>query len=152
MAKQRSDTQTLSLFDWEPPKVSVNLPEEMTRGGTIDTQIARAISHALAESGLSREETATAMSDYLGQEVTKNMIDAYASQARETHKITLERFIALIEVTKNIGLAGFVAQFFGHIVVPTKYGELIDLHYTEEKLEELEQKRLMLRTKWRAKR
>ncbi len=153
MAKQYHDKHTLDLFnDWTPPKYAAELPEETTRGGTLDTQIARAISHALSQSNMSREELAKAMSDYLGVEVTRNMLDAYSSQARTDHKITLERFIALIEVTQNIGLTGFVAGFFGHIVVPSKYRELIDLHYIQEKRDELEARERAIALKWGVKR
>ena len=106
MARKASNPAQMDLFtDWTPPKYAAELPAETTRGGTLDTQIARAISHALSESDMSREEVAKGMSDYLGAEVTRNMLDAYSSQARSEHKITLERFIALIEVTRNVGLS-----------------------------------------------
>ncbi len=143
MAKRR-DTQTLDLFrDYEPPEV--RLDPEITRGGTLDVKIARAISHAMRESDKSRDRIACEMSDYLGgQNVTLNMLDCYASPARRDHKITLERFIALVEVLGCHNLLGFVADFSDYIVVPARYGEIIHLWETEEALAQLENRRAAL--------
>lgn len=147
---KRRDTLTLDLFrDWEPPKVAVSLPAGTVRGGTLATQIARAVSHALSECDQSRYEIAKAMSEYLGQDVSKNMLDAYASQARGEHKITLERLIALIEVTKQYGLLGFIAKNFDLIVVPKKYSDLIDLHFIDEQMKFLEQRKNAGLARWK---
>lgn len=138
----KRDPFTPDMFtDWQPPEVSVGLPPETARGGTLRTQIARAVSHALKASDMDRTEVAQAMTDYLGEQVTRNMLDAYASQAREGHRITLERFIALIEVTGQTGLIGFVARAFGLIVVPRRYRDLIELRFIEEQLKRLEQRK-----------
>ncbi|WP_170328536.1 hypothetical protein [Ruegeria arenilitoris] len=126
MSRHR-DPNTLDMFsDWQLPQVYVTLPPEVATGGNLSSQIARAVSRALKASDLSREQIADAMSEYLGEEFSKNMLDVYASEARESHRITLERFVALIHVTNQHGLLGFVAEQFGLVVVPERYSDLIE--------------------------
>lgn len=133
-----------------PADVVAMLPGGGPRGGTVGGQIARAISQALDACGLSREEVAARMSEILGATVSKNMLDAYASQARsETHRITVERLIALIHATGQVGLVGFLAEAFGLIAVPERYGELIELHHVEEELAALEARRDRLGARWK---
>lgn len=147
----KRDPFTLDMFtDWEPPEVAVGLPEAAARGGVLSSRIARAVSHALKATALSRDEVAQGMSEYLGESVTKNMLDAYASQARTDHRITLERFMALIEVTGKQGLIGFVAEEFGLIAVPARYRDLIELHFIEEQQKRLEQRKSASLARWRA--
>jgi len=66
------------------------------------------------------------------------MLDSYASQARRDHKITLERFIALVEATGCVSALGFIAETFDHVVVPRQYGAVIRKHQLREAKEKLE--------------
>lgn len=151
MAKR--DRLTPDLFrDWQPPEVAARLDGPAPQGGTLRSRISRAVSQALTASGMTRDEVAAGMSDYLGEDISKNMLDAYASQAREGHTITLERFVALVEVTGQTGLLGFVADAFGLVVVPAKYAELIELHFIDEQQAELERRRQALALRWKGKR
>ena len=127
------DTRTLDMFnDWQPPKVAMSLPPEVTSGGNLNSQIARAISRALKNSDMSRADIAEGMSKYLGKNITENILNAYASEGRESHKITLERAMALIHVTEEYGLLGFIAEPFDLAVVPTKFSDIIEIHHIEE--------------------
>ena len=150
MSKRRRDNKTLDLFrEYQPPEVTVGFEPEITKGGTLDVKIARALSHAMHECGLSRVEIAEKMSTYLDQKVTENMLNTYASPAREDHKITLERLIALVEVTGSHGLLGFVADFSDFVVVPKRFAEVIHLWIAEEELEKMERHRAILQSKVR---
>ncbi len=146
---KRRDGGTLDLFrDYEPPEVTVGLEPEITKGGTLDVKIARAISHSMQKSGMDRIEIAQKMSDYLGgQNVTENMLNTYASPARRDHKITLERLIALVDVTGCHELLGFVAGFSDFVVVPKRYAEIIHLWIAEEEKEKMDRHLTMLRSK-----
>jgi len=153
--KMRRDINTLDLFrDYEPPEVTVGFEPEVTKGGTLDVKIARAVSQAMDVSGKTREDIAAEMAEYLGgQNVTENMLNSYASPARRDHKITLERLIALIDATGCYELLGFIAEFSGFVVVPSRYAEIIHLWETEEQMAELEHRRSALRGKvkgWRS--
>lgn len=46
-----------------------------------------------------RYDLAAAVSRLLDEEVSKLMLDAYASEAREGHRISLDRFLALVAAT-----------------------------------------------------
>ncbi|MCA1492730.1 DNA transposition protein [Ensifer sp. NBAIM29] len=145
MSKRR-DPDTLDLFrDYQPPEVAARFEPDVARGGTLDVKIARVLSEAMGRSGKSRAQIAAEMSDFLSQNVTENMLDCYASPARRDHKITLERFIALLDVTGCYELLGFVCDFAGFVAVPAKYAEVIQLWHTEERLAELERQRAALR-------
>lgn len=147
MTRRGKDTMTLDLFrDWNPPEVAVNFSEEVTKGGSLDVKIARAVSEAMQRCGKPREQIAEEMSDYLGgQNVTANMLDTYASPARRDHKITLERLIALVNVTECHDLLGFVCGFSNFIAIPERYGEIIELWLTEEQMSAMENHRASLR-------
>lgn len=146
MSKRR-DPHTLDLWrDWTPPEdVSVRFEPDVAKGGTLDVKIARVLSEAMSRSGKPRAQIAKEMSNFLGQSVTENMLDCYASPARRDHKITLERFIALLDVTGCNELLGFVAEFVGFVAVPARYAEVIQLWQTEERLADLERQRATLR-------
>lgn len=137
MTKRRREDQTIDMWsEFTPPDVDVQIEAEVTRGGTLDVKIARAISHAMQSSDLGREEIAKRMSEFLVQNVTENMLDQYASPARTDSKITLARFIALVEVTGCHDLLGFVAGFSDFAVVPDKYVDVIKLDAVEDRIAE----------------
>lgn len=140
---RRPDPNTLDIFrDYTPPEVAARFEPEIVRGGgTLDVKIARVLSEAMSRSGKSRSQIATEMSDYLDQRVTENMLDTYASPARKDHKITLERFIALIEATNSYELIGFVAAFSGYVAVPEKYADVIEDWHLDNEIERLERYR-----------
>ncbi|MVA19529.1 hypothetical protein GOZ94_11270 [Agrobacterium vitis] len=143
---KRRDPHTLDLFrDYTPPEVAPAFEPEVSKGGTLDVKISRVLSEAMARSGKTRAEIAAEMSDYLSQRVTENMLDCYASPARRDQKITLERFVALIEVTKCHELLGFVCGFSGFVAVPSRYSDIIHLWHVEEKKAELERQSATLR-------
>lgn len=144
MAQARGDAGTPDLLSWKPPKVAAGFDGEV-RGGALSSQIARAVSLALKRCGKERSDVAEEMSKWLGGErVTLSMLNAYASEARDTHRITVERFMALIEVTGCRDLLGFVAEPFGQAVVDGRYASIIELHLIEEHQRRLDKRKAEL--------
>ncbi len=135
MAKARGDRLTGDLLAWEPPKVAAGFADGAVRGSRIASQITQVV--RLALEGRDRAEVAQRMSDELGYPVSLHMIEKYASEAAEAHKIPLERFIALIEATGCIDALAFVAERVGHVVVPEKYAAIVELHLLEEHEKEI---------------
>lgn len=148
------DFGTLDIFrDYTPPEpVAAQLDPDLTKGGTLDVQISRIVGHAMAQSGKTRAEIAAEMSEYLGfppekdglrpnGAVTENMLDTYASPARREHKITLERFIALIEVTGCYDLLAFVCRPAGFVAVPERYADIIEIWREDREIEERTRRR-----------
>lgn len=141
--KRRRDTLTLDIFrDYQPPEeVAARIDPDVSKGGTLDVKIARVLAHAMGQCGKSRSEIADEMSAWLGQRVTENMLDCYASPARRDHRITLERFIALIDVTGCYDLLAFVCDFSGFVAVPEAYSEIIEIWRDDREIEERTRRR-----------
>ena len=150
MAKQRGDSLTGDLLSWEPPKVAAGFDPGTIRGSRLASQISQAVALALKSSELSRAEIAAGMSAELGYQVSENMLANYASEGAEAHRITLERFMALIEVTGCIDLLGFVAGRFGQVVVDEKYRALINVHLAEEAEQKIQKFKAAEKAKWQA--
>jgi hypothetical protein len=146
----RRDRLTPDLFDWQPPRVAVGFEKEQLPGNRIASRISRAVALALKECGKPRSEVARLMSEELGYPISEATLDAYASEAKESHKISLERFIALIMATGCHDLLGFVAEFFEHVVVPERFGSLIELHLIEEHEREIQRRKQAVEAKWKA--
>lgn len=139
---KRRDTLTMDIFrDYQPEEVAARCDPDLVKGGTLDVQIARALALAMQKSGKSRAGIADEMSEYLGQRVTENMLDGYASPARRDHKITMERFIALLDVTDCYDLLAFVCGFAGFVAVPERYADIIEIWRADREIEERTRRR-----------
>jgi len=138
MVKSRHDTETLDLLKWEKPEAAVRYEDTEVRGANIVARCCRAMSLALKECDRSREEIAAEMSEYLGETVTKAMLDAYVSEARDTHNINIYRFAALVHATRDFRLLSLLPSMFGFAVIDERYLPLIDVVLLEDKKEQLD--------------
>lgn len=81
-------------------------------------EIAKVMSAALSVCGIKRDDVAKKMSDTLGRKITKHMLDAYASEARDQHIPALDVAIAFDMAIGQTALSGyFVSQFGGKIAL-----------------------------------
>lgn len=67
----------------------------------LERQICRTVGTILASDPRSREVIAAEISVLLDEEVSRAMLDAYASPAREDHKVPMCRFLALVAVCQR---------------------------------------------------
>jgi hypothetical protein len=118
---------------------------ERIRAISVAAKICRAIAATLKDNPLSRDKIAQRMSDYLGQNVSGNMLDAYASQAREDHVINLVRFIALLHATQDRRLLEMIAEMFGWTVIERRFLKLIEVAALQEREDILRRQREALR-------
>lgn len=113
-------------FTFEPPAPARSAADL----AGLDRLIAAGVARSLREDDRSREEIAGAMSSLLGEEVTKFMLDAYASEAREQHNISAGRFLAFIAVTNRYDILDHVlrrigaAALVGEEIVTARVGDL----------------------------
>ena len=141
MARRR-DTDTIDMFrEYETPDTMIaRCDPEILRGGsgaTLDVKISKAVAIAMDRSEKSREQIAEEMTAYLdGRRVSKDMLDAYASPGREDHRITLERFMALAQVTNPYGMLAFICEAYGFVAVPQKYSKIVDAWHRKRVLDE----------------
>lgn len=75
--------------------------------------VAAGVARALKEDTRSRDEVAGAVSALLDETVSRWMLDAYASEARETHSVSAGRFLALIAVTDRFDILDAVLTRIG---------------------------------------
>jgi hypothetical protein len=128
------------LLDWQPPEVTAAYAPERVRGATLQGRFARAISETLTDAdkrGAGREEIAQRMSAYLGERVSVNMLNAYASVARTDHSIGLPRTLALLHATGDRRLLEMLAAECGWAVIERKHLVLIELAAVQEAEQQL---------------
>ncbi|MEG9884150.1 MAG: hypothetical protein V6Z86_05955 [Hyphomicrobiales bacterium] len=147
---RRRDPLTLDLFAWTPPPVTRRFEAVQVRAAGLRGSLARAVATSLKECGRTREDVARDMTAYLGEDVPKTMLDAYASQAREDHTISALRLVALIHATRDIRLLNLIADLFGWAVVPQKYLPAIEEAVLADKIEELSRRKTRARQNWKA--
>lgn len=141
MVKSRRDPNTLDLLrDYTPPEPIVQrYDENRVRAVSFKQKVARAISETLSEADQPRGELAKQMSEILGEKVTVNMLNAYASPSRDDHNISYVRLIALVQVTGDARLLQIGADLCSHLVVDNKYVEWVELGMETEKLDRAQQ-------------
>lgn len=100
-------------FAFEPPK-KATAPASLAG---LERQICGAVGVILASCGHSREIIAARMSEILGDEISRLMLDAYASPAREGHKVPMTRFLALVAVTNRFDVLDQVMREIGAAVL-----------------------------------
>lgn len=140
MAPHRKSPKDAPLLEWEPDD---GLPRRVPRNrdaATVTGAIARSISEAMAESGMSRQKIAAAMSAWLGEQVSVNMLNAYASPARKEHKIPADRLIALLRATGQVQPLELIAAELGLVVVSNEDMEWIELGRLARAKDEVAQK------------
>ncbi|HSI41800.1 MAG TPA: hypothetical protein VLA00_14750 [Xanthobacteraceae bacterium] len=149
MTRRARDTHTLDLFaDWTPPAVVERFEERAVRAASWRDRVAKAVARTLADQ--SRDEVAEAMSDWLGEPVSRAMLDNYASQAKDEHTISFVRVIALSVVTGDARLLQLAAEALDRAVIETRYLGAIQEAMAGEQIERLERMRRIGRRQWRS--
>ncbi|TPI09174.1 hypothetical protein [Mesorhizobium sp. B4-1-1] len=145
-------SNTLDLFrDYEPTNVVERFEPEKVHAWNLAGRLSKAVSLTLSEAQQPRADIAKAMSDYLKDEVSKAMLDAYASQAKE-HSISALRLAALVSVTNDVRALNTLLEDAGMIVVPKKFEALIMREMADEAIERATRDRQAFDAQWRAKR
>lgn len=90
--RHQKDDKTLDIFSVPQPVLSI------PGLGNYGSQVSELVSEILKGSELDRYEVAARMSRLSGDDVSKNMLDAWASPARADHNLPLYRAALLEEV------------------------------------------------------
>lgn len=145
----RRDNKTIDIFnDYEPEPVAVTYSPGEIKAVSVNGKIARAISKAL--DGQDREAVAREMSEFLGEDVPKNMLDAYCSEAREDRNISVSRLIALIAATEEYRLISLISEPFDLAVIPKKYIHAVNDAMLADQIKRLEIEQAKERKTWKA--
>jgi hypothetical protein len=136
MSRRRSRCNTTDdLLSWVAPQPVKAFAPERVRAASLSATLSRGVSEALK--GRSRDQVAQEMSDYLGETISTNMLDKYASEAAAEHVVNMVRFIALIHATKDRRLLQLIAEPFGWSVVEQRHLDAIELAAALEERERL---------------
>lgn len=138
MARQRSDHNTPDLLSWEPPEIVERYPERTVRAASLKSMVAKAVGETLRDCEIPRKEIAKAMSDWLGEDVSKHMLDAYASESKEGHTITFPRVFALIQITGDTRLLQLAADLFGQSVIENRWLPWVEVGQLADKKVEID--------------
>jgi len=132
------------LLGWTPPQATLAFEAADVRGATLDARISRAVSVALQDAKGSRATIAARMSEYLGETISRAMLDAYASVARDQHRIPVARLMALIHATGDRRLLELLAEPMGWAVIERRQLPLIRAALLREREDELRAERKAL--------
>ncbi|HWJ72376.1 MAG TPA: DNA transposition protein [Kaistia sp.] len=150
LRRQTSTRQQLDLLDWQPTSPVVAYVVDKVKASTLARSISKAVSETLKSCGRSREQVAEAMSDYLGETVTENVLNAYASESRDDLIINITRLDALLATTKDRRLLELIAARHGWAVIERRYLpaiEMAELLETRAKMDsEIEFRRRQLKS------
>ncbi|MBB5987405.1 hypothetical protein [Sphingobium lignivorans] len=100
-------------FAFDPPAAPVG-PAALAG---LERRISGATATILNSDPRSREVIAAEMSVLLDEEISRAMLDAYASPAREGHKVIMSRFLALVAVCERHDLLDQVLREIGAAVL-----------------------------------
>jgi len=144
------DQNTLDLFDWQPPAIVERFSDKQVQAPTLRDRVARAVALVLNESEIPREEIARQMTEWLGEEMSVNMLDNYASQAKRDHVISAIRMFALAKVTGDYRALQLLGGEVGSVFVPKKYESAIKDAILTDQIDELRRQRDGERRQWKS--
>lgn len=137
-------------FDARQQVMMFDVPVAAARDGQLeglDRRVASAVSHILsdcARAGLSRYQIASGVSELLQDDVTKLMLDAYSSEARDTHNISVARFLALVSETGSFGVLNSLLSEIGARVIVGEEISTVELGHVQAQLRDLKQREAQL--------
>lgn len=138
MAKARRDTLTVDLLSWEPPQVEARFDAQRVRAATLAGKVCRVLAEAMKEDGRSRDEIAAELSAYLGEDISRDSLDAWASEARDKSNVGAYRLIALVKLLNSPEMLNELLTDTPFLVVDRKYRSLIERELAIETRERLD--------------
>lgn len=144
--KQKIDTlvsSQLTIFDMVRNMTNNQAPAP----GSFDIsrQFRESLTEALKLSSGSRYEAAARMSELLGSEVTKTMIDAWTAESKEGHRFPAEYLAAFCQVTNSIEPLRIIAGLVKCHLVESKEALLVELARIDQAERELSKRKKIVR-------
>lgn len=138
--------QQVLVFDQSPASPEPAAPRDGQLEG-LERRVSLAVARILADcqrAGLSRYQIASEVSELMADEVTKAMLDAYASESKDTHNISFARFLALVAGTGAFEVLGSLMAEIGVGVVLAEEVHTVELGHIQAQMRELEQRKQQL--------
>lgn len=145
MPKKTSPNQYDFFYE---PVYPVRIDEPQIDAERFSRDIARAIGRAMDACKYDRYEIAKRMAKALGQDdFSKSTLDAYASESKDTHTISIVRLIALIKATDQYWLMDFIAEKVGGTTLFGEEPMLAEAALIEQEIKELQARKKQLNAK-----
>ncbi len=115
---------------------SFDLEAEAHRQGSFaeaDRMIAAGVSRILKEDPRTRFEIAADMSELLDSDVSKWMLDAWSSEARDGHNVSFSRMVLLAAITGRADVLNALMRPFGFAVLVGEEIYLAEIGHLEAK-------------------
>lgn len=139
MAKAKAHPDQIG-FCFDPPQPA-SAPAALAG---LERQICEAVGTILASDIRPREIIAAEMSILLGDDVSRAMLDAYSSPAREGHRVSLSRFLALVAVTKRHDILDTLLRPIGAAVLVGEEIQTARLGQIDRQMQALKEERQRL--------
>lgn len=139
MAKAKAHPGQLG-FTFDPPIAAAG-PAALAG---LERRICGATATILNSDERSREVIAAEMAVLLDEDVSRAMLDAYASPAREGHKVPMSRFLALVAVTERHDILDGVLRQIGAAVLVGEELHTARLGHIDQKIAQLKAERSRL--------
>lgn len=136
MAKAKKHPGQLA-FGFDPPQAA-SLPAQLAG---FEQRICQTVGTILNSDGRSRWDIAAKVSELLDEEVSKFMLDSYASPAREEHKVPMSRFLALVAVTGRHDLLDPLIREIGAAIVEGEEVLTVELGHIDRQMAALRDRR-----------
>ena len=143
--RHREDPRQLALSFDAPPRVT---PTQGLLAG-LDRYVAGLVSRIVEDDTRTQAEIAAALSAVLGEDVSSAMLYAYAAGSKDTHNISVARFLALIVATKRSDVLDALVTRIGCRVLEGEEFVLAQLGHVEAEMRRLTALRRDLTTKAR---
>ncbi len=137
MVKARAVVPGQMGFAFDPPQ----LADSPAALAGIERRICNAVGVMLNSDERRREVIAAEMSVLLDDEISRAMLDAYASPAREGHKVPMSRFLALVAVCERHDLLDSVLREIGAAVLVGEEVHTARLGHLDRKIAQLSAER-----------
>jgi hypothetical protein len=127
---------------------SFDVPQAATEAGDLagfGAMMAASVARALREDARSRQAIAAAMSDVLQEPVSKQMLDAYASEARGEFNVSAHRWLALMTITNRWDIADAIITRCGARVISGDEIRATELGHVQAQIAELKDRERVLR-------
>lgn len=128
-------------FDFEPRPAMAS--DGMLSG--LDRQVASAVSRVLKDDDRDRYDMAAAMSRILDADVSKSMLDKYASESSEEHNISAGRFLVLIAASGRYDVLEAVIRKIGCALVVGEEVLTVELGHVQAQIERLQERHRLLK-------
>lgn len=136
MAKPRASANQFA-FTFDAPQPAT-LPAALAG---MDARVARTVAEILKHDDRDRTVIAAEMSVLMAEEVSKAMLDAYASPARDGHNISFARMLALIAATNRFDLLDRELRPIGAAVLVGDEIYTAEIGQIESEISKLQQRR-----------